>query len=176
MTIMMKGYPWVLIAILTVPIIGCGTIRNHRILEQPPKTTLTTRTTSIGGIIFRLNKTGDLPNAFGGKDIWGGKVDKGFAEMKLVGIKDAVLVLEVVDVNKSSSETTMDRYKPFATNPAVTVQVESNVVTGDGSDTRPCVFEFDTNIQKDIVIAGIRVIFLEVEPYSIQYTLKDLTP
>lgn len=170
---MTKGFTWALIAIFSVLNVGCGTIRNHRILEEPQSTTLTT---SIGGTIFRLNKSGDLPNAFGGRDIWGGKVDKGHAEMKLVGIKGAVLVLEVIDVNKSSSETTMDRYEPFAANPAVTVHMETNVSLGDNSRAKPYVFEFDTKVQKDIVIAGIRVTFLEVQPYSILYTLNNMTP
>ena len=53
---------------------GCGTIRSHRNLEQTMGSVLTT---GIGGTVFRLNKTGDLPNAFGGRDIWGGKIDKG---------------------------------------------------------------------------------------------------
>lgn len=70
---------------------GCGAIRSHRQLEEPLGAQLTS---GIGGTLFRLNKTGDLPNAFGGRDIWGGKVDKGFAEMKLVGIEDQTVVLD----------------------------------------------------------------------------------
>jgi hypothetical protein len=84
---------------------ACRTIRSHRQLDQPLGYQLTTGT---GGTIFRLNKVGDLPNAFGGRDIWGGKVNKGFAEVKLVGIEDQILLLDVMDINRQSSETTMD--------------------------------------------------------------------
>ena len=43
--------------------IGCGTIRSHRHVEQPfgPKLL-----SGAGGTLLRLNKLGDLPNAFGG--------------------------------------------------------------------------------------------------------------
>jgi hypothetical protein len=58
------------VATLAMP--ACGTIRSHRQVEQPLASDLTT---GVGGTFFRLNKVGDLPNAFGGRDIWGGKVD-----------------------------------------------------------------------------------------------------
>src|SRR5437879_11224811 len=89
---------------------ACGEIRSHRQLDQPLGSQLTT---GIGGTVFRLNKSSDLPNVFGGRDIYGGKVDRGFAEIKLVGIEDQALILDVVDVSRQSSETVMDRYKPF---------------------------------------------------------------
>ena len=103
----MKANTLVMFALIAVSlsIFGCGTIRSHRNLEQPTGSVLTT---GVGGTVFRLNKTGDLPNAFGGRDIFSGKIDKGFAEMKLAGIEGTVLVLEIIDVNKHSPETTMD--------------------------------------------------------------------
>ncbi len=151
---------------------GCGTIRTHRNLEQP---TIGTLTTSVGGTIFRLNKIGDLPNAYGGRDIWGGKTDKGFSELKLIAIKDQILTLEVTDVNKSSSETTMDRYKPFNRNAVISAQVENNIQLG-ASDTAPKSqrFDFDLNKQKELVVSGVKVYFLNVQPYSIEYKLEDI--
>src|SRR5712691_9334026 len=85
---------------------GCGAIQTHRQLEQPLGAE---RVSGVGGTLFRLNKLGDLPNAFGGRGIWGGKVDKGFAEVRLAGIEDQTLLLDVIDVNRHSSETTMDK-------------------------------------------------------------------
>lgn len=153
---------------------GCGTIRSHRNIEQPTATTLTT---GIGGTIFRLNKLGDLPNAFGGRDIWGGKVDKGYAEMKLSSIDGKVLTLEVIDINKQTHETTMDRYKPFQNRSAmVNVESESNITIGGTQDTKPYVIKFDTEKQKDIVISGVRVTFIDVQPYSVSYTVEDVMP
>jgi hypothetical protein len=153
---------------------GCGTIRSHRNIEQPIDITLTT---GIGGTIFRLNKLGDLPNAFGGRDIWGGKVDKGYAEMKLSSIDGKVLSLEVIDFNKQTHETTMDRYKPFQNRSAtVNVESESKITIEGTKDTRPYVIKFDTEKQKDIVISGVRVTFIDIQPYSVSYTLEDVMP
>ena len=62
---------------------SCAAVRSHRELEQPLGSQLVA---SVGSTIFRLNKLGDLPNVVGGRDIYGGKVDRGFAEIKLVAI------------------------------------------------------------------------------------------
>ncbi len=171
----MKGESVILVLIFgALTLCGCGTIRTHRNFEQRPGTTLSA---GIGGTIFRLNKTGDLPNAFGGRDIWGGKVDKGFAEMKLVGIEGSVLVLEITDTNKQSSETTMDRYKPFQNrNSVVSVDVDTRIAIGNGEQYKPTIIKFDTQKQKDIVISGVRITFIDVQPYSVTYRLEDVQP
>lgn len=150
---------------------GCSTIRTHREIQQPLESVLTT---GVGGTIFRLNKIGDLPNAFGGRDIWGGKVDKGFAQMKLAGIDGDILTLEVLDINRQSSETTMDRYKPFQRNTMMNVDVQNTITIGSQDSQKPYEIMFDTKKQKDIVISGIRVTFIDVQPYSVQYTLEDI--
>lgn len=152
---------------------ACGAIRSHRQVEQPLGHQLMT---GIGGTLFRLNKLGDLPNIYGGRDIWGGKVDKGFAEMKLVGIEDQALILDVVDVSRQSSETTMDRYKPFQQRGVVSVDVQQSVTLGSGQGPTPTRIRLDTREQRHIVISGIRVNFVEVQPYSVRYTLEDLQP
>jgi len=153
---------------------GCGTIRSHRNLEQPTESVLTT---GIGGTVFCLNKTGDLPNAFGGRDVWGGKIDKGFAEMKLAGIEGTVLILEIIEVNKHSSETVMDRYKPFQNrNAAVNVDVDNSLTIGNQTQPKPYIVRFDTAKQRDIVISGVRVAFSELQPYSVQYSLVNVQP
>lgn len=160
--------------IVSLSMSGCGTIRSHRNLEQPMGSVLTT---GIGGTVFRLNKTGDLPNAFGGRDIWGGKIDKGFAEMKLVGIEGTVLMLEIIEVNKHSSETVMDRYKPFQNrNAVVNVDVDNTITIGNQEQPKPYIVKFDTAKQKDIAIGGVRVTFSEVQPYSVQYSLSNVQP
>jgi hypothetical protein len=160
--------------IVTLSISGCGTIHSHRNIEQPIGSVLTT---GIGGTVFRLNKTEDLPNAFGGRDIWGGKIDKGFAEMKLAGIEGTVLILEIIEVNKHSPETVMDRYKPFQNrNAAVNVDVDNTITIGNQERPKPYIVRFDTAKQRDLVISGIRVTFYEVQSYSMQYTLENVQP
>ena len=141
---------------------SCATIRSYRQLDQPLDLPLTT---AIGGTIFRLNKLSDLPNAVGRADLFGGKVDRGYAEMKLVDIQDTTVVLDIVDVNRQSAETTMDRYRPTSVS-ATTVRSEE---TPDGVR-----LFLDTTEQSEIVIAGIKVTFLDVEPYTVAYTLEDV--
>ena len=175
---MMKQRVWIsslvrcsLIAALSLTV-ACGTIRSHRQIDQPLGSQLTT---GIGGTVFRLNKSSDLPNVFGGRDIYGGKVDRGFAEIKLVGIEDLALILDVVDVSRQSSETVMDRYKPFQKG-VVNVDVQQSVNLGSSQGPVPTRIRLDTQKQRDIVISGIRVTFVEVQQYSLRYTLEDLQP
>ena len=152
---------------------ACGAIRSHRQVDQALGPQLTT---GIGGTVFRLNKLSDLPNAFGGRDIYGGKVDRGFAEIKLVGIEDQILVLDVIDVNRQSSETTMERYKHLMRPGVANVDVQQSVNMGGSQGPKPTRIHLDTRKQRDIVISGIKINFLEVQPYSVRYTIEDLQP
>lgn len=143
---------------------GCASIETYRTLDQPVGQQLTT---SVGGTIFRLNRSSDLPNAFGRADLYGGKVDRGFAELKFLGLNnEGKLRLWVADVNASSSETTMDRYRPG-------IQVETNVVVSSGSTDSGVEFTFDPTVQRDLVIAGVRVVFLDIQPYSVIYRIEN---
>lgn len=152
-------------------LVGCGTVREHRMVTQPLGTALTA---SVGSTLFRLNRRGDLPNAFGGRDIYGGKVDKGYAEVKLKAIRDERFVeLLAFDVNRDTSETTMDRYRPFDKSLA-RVDVSQNVNIGAASSDLGLVVAVDTAREKEYVLSGIRIRFLEVRPTSVVYTLEDL--
>jgi hypothetical protein len=152
--------------LLTFSLVACSTIQTYRSLDQTAGQQLTA---SVGGTIFRLNRSSDLPNAFGKADLYGGKVDRGYAELKFLGVNDkGELLLAVTDMNKSSSETTMDRY---GGRPAV--QVQTNVAVGSGSSDSGTKFVFDPKKQKDLVIAGVRVIFTDVQSYSVSYRLED---
>ena len=155
----------------TVLIVGCGTVREHRLVVQPLDKKLTA---SVGSTLFRLNKRGDLPNAFGGRDIYGGKVDKGYAEVKLTAIREERLVeLVAFDVGRDSSETTMDRYKPFD-NSLARFDVSQTVNIGSTSADPGLLVTVDTAREKEYVLSGIRVTFIDVRPSSVVYTLEDL--
>lgn len=152
----------VLICIL---FLSCATIHNYRTLEQPQNQMLTV---SIGGTIFRLNKSSDLPNAFGKADLYGGKVDRGYAELKYVGLNErGELILQTTDISFSSSETTMDRYRP---GPKVNMQQSINIGKNSPESTT---FLFDPKKQNDLVIAGVRVTFVNIQSYSVSYRLAD---
>lgn len=155
-----------LVILLCLGLAGCMTIQSYNKLEQSEGKALTA---SIGSTIFRMDKLSDLPNAFGKADMYGGKVDKGYTELKLKGIKDnGVLTLQITDINKSSSETTMDRYKENEVN----ISANSAVNIGDASAPDKTVFDFDTKKEKTLTIGGVEVDFFEATLYSVKYTVK----
>jgi len=171
----MKEHVAIVVAPFLILSVGCASIRSHRTLSQPTGVTLTA---GVGSTLFRLNKTGDLPNAFGGRDIWGGKVDRGFAEVKLLAIDGPILTLATADIDRQSTETVMDRYKPFQNrNAAVAVDVENEINIGpQGSEVAASILKFDTTKQKDLVVGGIKLSILSVQPYNVRYTVQDIMP
>ena len=161
----------ILLFISSVALSGCANvrepIREFRVLTQPENQKLTA---SVGSSLFRLAKKGDLPNAYGGRDIYGGKVDHGFAEVKLVGIKEGGLVdLIVFDVNRESSETTMDRYADNAPS----VNVSQNVNSGTPAFTDGIPVTIDTKAEREYVLSGVKITFIEVRKSSVVYTVQD---
>src|SRR3989338_9274328 len=147
---------------LVVFLSGCSTIKNYNKLEQPEEKVLTA---SIGSTIFRMNKSADLANAFGKADLYGGKVDKGYTELKFKGIKEnGNIILQITDINKSSTETAMDRYQP-----KVNVSASNTINMNDASNPDQTVFEFDPTKEKSLVLGGVSVTFIEVTSYSIKY-------
>ena len=54
-----------LLALLLGVLASCGTVQTHRQFEQALGSQLVV---SVGGVIVRMNKIGDLPNAFDGRD------------------------------------------------------------------------------------------------------------
>ena len=144
---------------------GCSTISTYSQLDQP---TLTRLSASVGSTIFRLNRSSDLPNIYGKADIYGGKVDRGYAELKFLGLNERnELVLSVIDLNRSSSETVMDRYGY-----SPRIQVQTNVNVGSVSSEPATKFVFDPKKETELFIAGVRVQFVDVKPYSVTYVLS----
>jgi hypothetical protein len=96
--------PALLLAVLT----GCGTIKHYENLAQ-----LTGRDleTYVGRAIFKLTRTCDLPNVFGKADIYGGKVFRGYTEVRYQGfLEDGKILLRITEVETQSNETAMSRY------------------------------------------------------------------
>jgi len=140
-------------------------IRSYRSFQQPLEQTLTA---SIGSSLLRMNRIGDLPNAYGGRDIYGGKVDKGFVDVKLLAISESLeLTMSVHDVAKQTTETTMDRYKDA-------ISVSQNVNNNFNSEGN--IFKINGNTEKEYIIDGIKIIFLEIRKSSVVYKLHDLYP
>ena len=142
-------------------------IQDYRLFDQPLSQLVTA---SVGSTLVRMNRQGDLPNVYGGKDIYGGKVDRGYVEVKLVGISGKEITLSVSDVARQSSETTMDRY---VTRPLVDVKQTVNLAS---SSQEGMLVRIDTANEKEYVIGGVKISFLETRTSSIIYRVDDLMP
>jgi hypothetical protein len=167
--------------------LGCAPIRSYEVVQQPVATTLHA---GIGGKLFRLERTSDLPTASGGADIFGGKVDRGFVELRFVGLADdGRVILRLTDVETRSNETTMSRYGV-----GHATATRTTTATGYGSWTTasgeyipppkgqtvvlpPNTVEFwyDTTTGP-LVIEGMEGTFQGVSPQVVTYRLQDLRP
>lgn len=77
-------------------------------LEQPVGQQLVA---GPGGLVARIKKQRDLENAFGRADIWGGKTEEGYSELRFGGIDPSgELLFYRRDVGVLTNETTMSRY------------------------------------------------------------------
>ncbi|WCJ60250.1 hypothetical protein NXS98_03735 [Fontisphaera persica] len=90
----------VIVLATSVFLMGCGTVREHRLIVQPLKSSLLRQWVQHYSVSINEEIS---PNAFGGRDIYGGKVDKGYAEVKLRAIREGrYLDLLVFDVSRDS--------------------------------------------------------------------------
>ena len=164
---MQKLLPFCLLLLCSV-IVSCGSIEKHRNIQHETDTVLTT---SIGGTIFRLDRTSDLPNVFGNADIYGGQVDRGYAEVKYKGLNEkGELIIQVIDVHTESPETVLDRYGNHNVNVNQNVNISQNA-THAGT---PEIFAFDLSKENELIIANVKIIFISVKTYSVTYKLVDL--
>ena len=146
---------------------GCATIQMHRDITPAVNQM---HTASIGSSLFRLKKTSDLPNVFNARDIYGGKIDRGFAELRLSGIKaNGVIELLVFDVNRESNETVMERYvnRP-------TVAVSQSLIISGASNPEAVPISLDTNTEKEYMIANVKVTFIRIGTTNVTYKIEDL--
>jgi hypothetical protein len=177
----------VILALATGMLLGCAPVRSYEVVQQSMATTLHV---GIGGKLFRIERTSDLPNAFGGADIFGGKVDRGFVELRFVGVaNDGRVILRLTDVETRSQETTMSRYGVghATVTGTTTTTAYGSWTSASGVYIPPpkgqtvllpphtIEFWYDTTMGP-LVIEGIEVTFQEVRPQGIMYRLQDLQP
>jgi hypothetical protein len=135
---------------------GCGTIKSYDQLAQPTGKDLETY---VGGTIFKVDRSRDLPNALGRADLFGGKVFAGHTELRYQGLTDdGRVVLRVTEIEAHSTESTMIRYGQSTGN--------SGILPPNTTQ-----FVFDTSKEKELVIAGVRVSFIEFTPQRLRYRL-----
>jgi hypothetical protein len=161
----------------------CGAIRSYEIVQQPMETTLHA---GLGGKLLRIERSRDLPNLFGRPDIFGGKVDQGFVELRFAGVADdGRLILRLTDVEIRSNETTMSRYG--GGHATVTAPTSGSWTTASGvyipppkSQTvvlQPNTIEFLYDTTKGpLVVEGLEVTFVDSSPQGVTYRLRGLRP
>jgi len=178
----------------------CATIQEYETLTQDTDVLLST---SVNGVIFKIQKEKDLPNAFAKKDIYGGMVDQGEKVLRFRGLNEqGNLVLRLTDIDIKSNENVFTRYgiarvtpsfpaTPVMTqgtmiggnqaqNQVTTITNNNTVVVTDAPEARidrlpenVYEFEFDYRQNKILDLGYIRVSFEDVSAYSIRYVLSE---
>jgi len=131
---------------------------------------------SVGSVLLRINKTSDLPNIFGKADIYGGKMDRGFTEVRLIGGDGKTrFSLSITDVEKASSETTMERYQPYMTaqQGSSSVNVTTNINTAQAQTSAPSsVVTVDLNDTNFIAVGSYLVRFTKFDGVNLTYLVE----
>lgn len=165
---------------LIIVLSGCGaTIKTYEHVSQETDRILTTH---IGGQVLKIEKSSDLPNAFDKADIFGGKVNRGYTELRYEGFAaDGRLIFRVTEIETESSETTMSRYGGSTS----TLNAQRNgdnvygtVTTYDapkGSTERlppnTTQFSIDLAKTKEFTIGNIKVSVVSADETSLTYRL-----
>ena len=166
---------------LVVALAGCGaTPQTYDRLSQESDREITTH---VGGQVLKVKRTTDLPNVFGKADIFGGKVDRGFTELRFQGIaQDGRAVFRVTEIETQSTETTMTRYGSSTS--TLNAQLVGNRVSGTvttydaprgSTEMLPpntTQFAIDLNKSKEFTVAGVKVRVLAVTETSLTYVLQ----
>jgi hypothetical protein len=171
---------------------GCAQIQHHKdyskVFHQP-------QTVYVGGEIYAVKKTRDLPNAFGKADIYGGKVQEGMSELRFMGFdSDGMAVLRFTDVNIQSNENVFTRYGSNSvvanTNSFSTLNVNNYSAVGTTNSNTvvtqyqkpeaqvyalpPNTAEFKFNpADKKLKMDGVTIEIIEVGSNSMSYMLSE---
>lgn len=126
------------IILLSFFVVSCANIKRY---EKVSVKTGETLIISVGQSVYSVQKSRDLPNVFGRADIYGGKVDLGFSDLRYMGLaSDGSLVFQFTDVDKRSNENVFTRYAPKSTtrvnsNTNASASVYGNSVYGNARTT-----------------------------------------
>jgi hypothetical protein len=139
--------------------------------------------TSIGDVLVKVNLRESLPNIFGKPDIWGRKRDRGYVEIRFMGLTDdgrAVFRRRSVDIY--SNETTMTRTPMYSGSGNVTVTGNTAHVSTFGIGTAgatvealpPDTVEFalDLSQYRTITIEDRVVEILSADPGGVKFIVR----
>lgn len=179
------------ITVILLILNGCAQIQHYTHFSKPVETL---QIASIGTELYRITKTRDLPNAFGKADIWGGKVDEGYTELRYMGLtKEGKIVFRLTDADILSNESVFTRYGASRTvinsNTSANVTVNGATAYGNANSnstvthiekTKATItqlppnkveFKFDPT-QKSLTLENVIVEVVDVKEHSISYILR----
>ena len=165
--------------IFIVSLVGCSTIQTYDRLSQDTGIELSTY---VGGQVMKIQRTSDLPNAFGAADVFGGKVNRGYTELRYQGLtSDGRLAFRVTEVETHSTETSMSRYGGSTSTlnaQRIGNNVHGTITTYDAprgsTDVLPpntTQFAVDPNKTREFTVAGTRVQIINATETSLTYLL-----
>lgn len=138
---------------------------------------------SIGDVLVKVTLRESLPNAFGKADIFGRKRDRGFVEIRFMGVTEdgrAVFRRRTVDIY--SNETTMSRsgirYGSGSVNASGNSATFSTMTAGSPSATvetlPPDTFEFALDLPKSnvITIEDRAIHIMRVDPGGVRFIVR----
>ena len=97
---------------LAIFLVGCAPVQMRSQVDRPAGESYA----STGDIVLRVNRMDDLPNVFGRADLFGRTRDRGFTEVRYMGLNASGMpVFRRRDVDIMTDETTMSRTRSFST-------------------------------------------------------------
>jgi hypothetical protein len=97
---------------LAIFLVGCAPVQMRSQVDRPAGESYA----STGDIVLRVNRMDDLPNVFGRADLFGRTRDRGFTEVRYMGLNASGMpVFRRRDVDIMTDETTMSRTGSFST-------------------------------------------------------------
>ena len=163
----------VLSAFIVGVAIGCVNVVNVRqpirTFEDVTPNPGTSLRSAPGGVIVRIERSQDLPNAFGGRDIYGGKIALGYSELRFRGISsEGRAQLRSTDLRVQSAESTMTRYGAGGPLPTLDqTRSESPLEVAD--------FVLDLDQSDELEFYGYRVRVRSVATHELVYDLEPMT-
>ena len=159
----MRNHTPCTLALVAVTLAACASSQEHEklvsvlMLEQPVGQELQTYP---GGTILRIERTEDLPNAFGERDIGGGQRPKGAVELKYLGLAESGKVkLRVVSTDIETIENWRRR-----------LGREGYATTSTDS------VDFEHAPAEPFSMEGFQVWFLDAQAASLTFRIANLPP
>ena len=178
------------ILVLSFILLGCSQIQHYEHISKP---VAQPQIASVGNELYRIKKTRDLPNVFGKADVWGGKINEGYSELRFMGLtSEGGIIFRLTDIDIESNENVFTRYgashSTVSSNTTANATAYGNSAYGNAHTNttishykkpeatitklppNTVEFVFDP-AEKNLALEGITIEIIEVKKYSISYVL-----